>query len=90
MHAHSVRLAALSCMLRDIKISMWMYTFFSKMSPIFDLKSEMGLILSQSLYYCQKTCDIIISKAVGKGITANACLNMLIADFVRENKAAIE
>ncbi len=25
-----------------------------------------------------------------KGITANACLNMLIADFVRENKAAIE
>ena len=43
------------------------------------------------LFSSEKKCDnIIISKAVGKGITANACLNMLIADFVREDKAAIE
>ena len=31
----------------------------------------------------KKICD-------AKGLTANACLNMLIADFVRENKTAIE
>ena len=29
-----------------------MYTFFSKISPVFDPKSEMGLFLFQSLYYC--------------------------------------